>query len=80
MAHIPETLTRWCCQGKSCGNTTLYLDRIDAITGNDEDKPPALYAYRRQSNDNMYSDWWRTEAAMLLWLEETQDHLNPAEN
>lgn len=79
MATFPATLKRACCLGKSCRNTELYLDKIDAITFMDEPQPPTLYAYRRQSNDDIYSVWWRTEAAMELWLGETQNDINPEE-
>lgn len=71
---LPETIKRWCCQGKSCGNTTLELVDNDSPEG-----WPALYDYVRVSNGDSYAGW-RTEDEMKAWLTDTQDQVNPEDD
>lgn len=72
MTTLPKTIKRWCCQGKSCGNTNLKLVEFDGPA----DYPP-LYNYVRASNDNPYDGGWMTEEEIRQWLEETKNNLNP---
>jgi len=67
-SRIPRHIERPCCPGKSCGNTQLWLDVIEPLSAWGERDIPALFAYRRCSNDEMYSGEYRTEAAMVHWL------------
>lgn len=70
MVSLPEQVQRWCCPGKSCGNTTLYLVDNDSPPG-----WPPLYDYVR-SNGTSYMGW-ADEQATLAWLDRTKDNLNP---
>lgn len=72
MSELPQTIKRWCCRGKSCGNTTLHLVDNDSPAG-----WPPLYDYVRD-NGNSYAGW-HTEEEMGAWLEDTKDQLNPEE-
>lgn len=69
MIGFPQEIERWCCVGKSCGNTTLELISSGANTD------PVLYDYVRVTNGNSYTGGWKTAEEMDRWLEETKDHI-----
>jgi len=77
MSALPESLERWCCRGKSCGNTQLYITSEQPTVGPGEAPLPTLYTVRRRSNDDVYGIAGATEAAVLAWIEETRDEVNP---
>lgn len=66
---FPDKIERWCCPGKSCGNTELEL-----LIFTRTDHPP-LYDYIRITNGNSYTGGFKTEYEMERWLEETKDHI-----
>jgi hypothetical protein len=72
MSDLPKTITRWCCPGKSCGNTTLYLVDNESPAG-----WPPLYDYVR-GNGNSYTGW-RSEDETRAWLEESREQVKPEE-
>lgn len=76
-APLPATLVRWCCEGKSCGNTELYIDPDQAEVGPGESSLPVLYTVRRRSNDDVYGPRLATEAVIRAWIAATAGNVNP---
>ena len=70
MEPLPETITRWCCEGKSCGNTTLKLIGYRAEDGS------MFYDYVRVSTGATYTWSFKTEEDMRAWLAETEGNMN----
>jgi len=65
MSNLPQSITRPCCPGKSCGDTTLYLVDNDSPLG-----WPPLYDYVR-GNGTSYTSAWHTEQSLWDWLGHT---------
>jgi hypothetical protein len=71
MSYVfPSTIERWCCPGKSCGNTELKLVVEPSVDGTIN-----YYEYVRVSNGDSYSGVLMSETQMIRWLEETKDHI-----
>lgn len=68
-AEFPEIITRWCCPGRSCGNTELALVKHTIFNEG------TFYEYVRMSNEVNYSGALKTQEQMARWLEETKDHI-----
>jgi hypothetical protein len=68
---FPETIERWCCPGKSCGNTELELVTYPVV----DERTYYYYDYVRVTNGDSYTGGWKSEQQMSRWLEETKDHI-----
>ena len=71
--ELPKTIKRWCCEGKSCGNTELEL-----VTHHFDYSDTDMHMYVRKNNGQPYADtgWLRTDR-MWKWLEFTKNNINP---
>jgi hypothetical protein len=71
--ELPKTIKRWCCQGKSCGNTELQL-----VTHHFDYSDVDMHMYVRASNGMPYGDGtWRRTENMRQWLKFTENNVNP---